>query len=220
MLVWKDPITRSRYKVGELEASDQKYIFKYVDPDLSEAIGKGFKNYPTFPDLKKTYTSVDIFTTILERLPRKKRPDYKEILSRYNLAESSTDIEVLSATRGRTPTDPFEFIPVLQYIPELPFEAKFEIAGVRHHDTHQLREELGIGTRLKLIREPANNWDPYAVLVITNSELTVGHVPKYYSEIITDMLVSNQGYHAEITRVDFNNETPDEWVQVSVRVVK
>jgi hypothetical protein len=219
MLIWKDPNTRKRYKVGELEASDQKYIFKYVDPDLSEAIGKGFKNYPTFPDLKKTYTSVDMFTTILERLPRKKRPDYKEILSRYNLEESSSDIEILTATRGRTPTDPFEFIQVLQNSPELPFEVKFEIAGIRHYDSPQLREEIGIGSALKLNQEPENKWDPYAVLVMTNSELTVGYVPKYYSKTITDMLVSNQGYHAEITRVDFSNETPDEWVQVSVRVV-
>lgn len=219
MLVWKDPNTRKRYKVGELEALDNRFIFKYTNPDLSDAMEIGFKNYPTFPDLGRTYTSSEMFTTIIERLPRRKRPDYKQILNRYNLKESSTDIEILTATRGRTPTDPFEFIQMLHFIPGLPFEAEFEIAGLRHYDNHQLRDELKVGSKLKLIQESENKWDLNAVLVKTNSDLTVGYVPKYYSKTISDMLQSNQGYHAEITRLDFNNETPDEWVLVSVRVM-
>jgi hypothetical protein len=219
MLIWKDPITRKRYKVGELTVSHDEYSFKYVNPELTDAAQKGFKNYPTFPDLSKTYSQTGMFQTILERLPRKKRPDYLNILDRYNLNENSSDLEILIATRGRTPTDPFEFVQYIDFQPDQHFKLNFDLAGVRHYEPNIQKEGLVIGTEIRLIREPLNEWDPNAVKVQTQSDTILGYVPKYYSKVITSMLLHNASYSAKIVRLDFISNSPDEWIQAYVEVI-
>ena len=42
-LIWKNPKTRRRYKIGVLTYNKQQYIFKYVNPELNDARKNGFE---------------------------------------------------------------------------------------------------------------------------------------------------------------------------------
>lgn len=105
-VVWKNPNTRQRYKIGILTKHDNNYSFRY---DLEEKI-KDFDYFPGFPDTNKTYNSVNLFTNILSRLPNPNRPDYEKILSNYGLNKESSYMEILEKTRGRLITDTYEFV--------------------------------------------------------------------------------------------------------------
>lgn len=87
-LIWKEPTSRRRYKIGIL-SYDDKYTFKYVNPELNDALAVGFKYFPGFEDINKTYISDDLFANIETRLPNPARPDYLAILNSYNLGYSS-----------------------------------------------------------------------------------------------------------------------------------
>ena len=84
-LIWKNPVSRRRYKIGILTCTENKFAFKYADPELNDAMKVGFKDFPGFGDIHKTYESNELFANILTRLPNKSRPDYLEILNSYNL---------------------------------------------------------------------------------------------------------------------------------------
>ncbi|MCT2346819.1 hypothetical protein [Niallia taxi] len=67
-----------------------------------KAVEVGFKKYPSFPDLKEHYESQGrLFPGLMNRLPNKNRTNYSEILSKYNFDITSTEMEILEATRGR-----------------------------------------------------------------------------------------------------------------------
>ena len=74
-LIWKEPTSRRRYKIGIL-SYDDKYTFKYVNPELNDALAVGFKYFPGFEDINKIYISDDLFANIETRLPNPARPDY------------------------------------------------------------------------------------------------------------------------------------------------
>ena len=61
--------------------------------------------------MSKTYKNNELFINIASRLPNKGRIDYLEILNSYNLDKESSDFDILKATRGRTLTDNYEFVP-------------------------------------------------------------------------------------------------------------
>lgn len=75
-LIWKDPISRRRYKIGKLIKNNANYKFSYINPELDDAKLVGFKYFPGFEDLTKTYVGDVLFTNILTRLPNETRPDY------------------------------------------------------------------------------------------------------------------------------------------------
>lgn len=114
LLVWKDPQSLQRFVVGKLtyRREDKKYQFSYSSDNLQKAVEVGFTNYPNFPDLEEHYEiQGQLFPGLMNRLPNKNRPNYPEILIKYNLDITSTDMEILGATRGRLGTDCFEFVP-------------------------------------------------------------------------------------------------------------
>ena len=98
-LIWKHPETRRRYKIGVLSEIESKYVFKYVDPELNDAINVGFRYFPGFDDIRNTYESDELFANIETRLPNPGRADYLEILNSYNLEKDSDKIEILKATQ-------------------------------------------------------------------------------------------------------------------------
>ena len=126
-LIWKEPISRRRYKIGSLVKENNRYIFNYVNPELDDAKAVGFKYFPGFEDLTKTYECDNLFANILTRLPNETRPDYLEILNCYNLEKDSEDFDILKATRGRTFTDNYEFVPAFDSS-----KIEFDIAGTSH----------------------------------------------------------------------------------------
>lgn len=91
----------------------------------------------------------------------------------------------------------------------------FRIAGLSYFEGCEAFEMLKIGTKLDLVREPDNQFDPYAV-AIYYGEYQLGYIPrgsnhdisKYLDMGLTDI------YEMRITRI-----TPDAHPEQQIEVI-
>ena len=217
-LIWKEPKTRRRYKIGTLNYNNDIYTFKYIDPELNNAILNGFNFFPGFEDIHKEYTSKNLFTNIETRLPNPKRPDYLEILNTYGLEKDSSKLEILKATRGRLITDNYEFIKAFDNT-----KIEFDIAGTRYqNDIKKCLDLININDKLELVLDKENNFDEYAIKVIlnkNNKSYQLGYVPRYYSKELSNLLANNKQYSAMIKSLNIESEFNDEDITVLVKLI-
>lgn len=217
-LIWKDPTSRRRYKIGSLIKENNRYKFNYVNPELDDAKKVGFKYFPGFEDLKKTYENDNLFANILTRLPNETRPDYLEILNCYNLEKDSDNFDILKATRGRTLTDNYEFVPSF-FLSKI----EFDVAGTSHcSDIEECRNYLRVNKKLYLDPEPDNLNDPNAIKITfkeNNKIYHLGYVPRYYcKELLTELKKGTQ-YSAMIQSLNLESQLSDENITASVKLI-
>ena len=217
-LIWKEPLSHKRFKIGILIKLNDGYEFSYVDPKLGEARKVGFNFFPGFNDLSKTYKNNELFINIASRLPNKGRIDYLEILNSYNLDKESSDFDILKATRGRTLTDNYEFVPAFDLN-----KIEFDVAGTRHcKDINKCKDFLKINRVLYLEPEPNNKNDENAVKVVLkeNGKLYhLGYVPRYYSKELLNELNKGAKYIAMIQNLKFNSPFSDENIVANVKLI-
>ena len=218
-LIWKDPKERRRYIIGELsEDSSNHYQFKYMNPELDDALKVGFNYFPGFPNLKETYQSDTLFANIATRLPNPNRPDYLEILNTYVLDMNSSKMTILKTTKGRLLTDNFEFVPIFEEN-----KLEFEIAGISHYlDRKKLKKSLKINDNLELESENTNEKDQNAIKINyykDNKKYQLGYVPRYYSKQLTKLLEEKVEYSAKIEKLNLDSPLNDEDVTVSVKLI-
>ncbi len=217
-LIWKQPKTRRRYKIGVLSYDGNKYKFNYSNPELDDALKEGFEYFPGFTDIKKYYESDELFSNIKTRLPNKKRPDYLEILNTYNLASNADDFDILTSTKGRLLTDSYEFVQVFDVN-----KIEFDVAGIRHSDdVIKYKGNISVNDKLYLELEPDNPKDIYAIKVLlnkNNESVHLGYVPRYYSKELTELLKNNITYSALIKSVKLDSEIKDENISASVKII-
>ena len=217
-LIWKEPLSHRRFKIGILIKLNDGYGFSYVDPELGEARKVGFNFFPGFNDLSKTYKNNELFINIASRLPNKGRIDYLEILNSYNLDKESSDFDILKATRGRTLTDNYEFVPAFDLN-----KIEFDVAGTRHcKDINKCKDFLKINRVLYLEPEPNNKNDENAVRVVLkeNGKLYhLGYVPRYYSKELLNELNKGAKYSAMIQNLKFNSPFSDENIVANVKLI-
>ena len=91
----------------------------------------------------------------------------------------------------------------------------FHIAGFGYWDGCEAFEHLKIGTRLDLVREEGNAFDPYAV-AIYYKDLKLGFIPRESNKEISKYLDMGWDdlYEVRVTRV-----TPDAHPESQVEVV-
>ena len=217
-LIWKEPLSHRRFKIGSLIKLNDGYEFSYVDPELGEARKVGFNFFPGFNDLSKTYKNNELFINIASRLPNKGRIDYLETLNSYNLDKESSDFDILKATRGRTLTDNYEFVPAFDLN-----KIEFDVAGTRHcKDINKCKDFLKINRVLYLEPEPNNKNDENAVKVVLkeNGKLYhLGYVPRYYSKELLNELNKGAKYSAMIQNLKFNSPFSDENIVANVKLI-
>lgn len=217
-LIWKEPITRRRFKVGSLKKINNSYIFNYVNPELDEAVNAGFTYFPGFSDTRKEYKSDILFANILSRLPNSVRPDYLEILNSYNLDMDSNELEILEATRGRTLTDNYEFVPAFDKS-----KIEFDVAGTSHcADIIKCKNLLSINKKLYLEPESNNPYDKNAIKVMfkeNGDSYHLGYVPRYYCNELLDELNKGVTYSAMIKALNLNSQLYDENITTSVKLI-
>ncbi len=217
-LIWKEPISRTRYKIGILNKENNMYKFRYVNPELNDAKDVGFKYFPGFENLTKTYESENLFINISTRLPNKKRPDYLEILNSYNLEKNSDDFEILKATRGRNITDNYEFVSAFD-----PNKIEFDVAGTKYcEDINECKKYLKINKKLYLEPEPDNINDKNAIKIIfkeNNKIFHLGYVPRYYCKELLDKLNKGIKYSVMIKSLNLESELSDENITANVKLI-
>ena len=217
-LIWKHPESRRRYKIGILNFEDNIYTFKYVDPELNDATAVGFKYFPGFEDINKTYSSSELFANIDTRLPNTTRADYLEILNLYNLEKKSSKFDILRATKGRLLTDNYEFVPAFDLN-----KVEFDVAGTRHcPDVKKCQKLIEVNDKLTLELDKDNESDPNAIKVIFTKngiKYHLGYVPRYYSSYLTELLEKNIEYSAMIQSLNFESEINDEDITAFVKLI-
>lgn len=217
-LIWKQPQTRRRYKIGILEYKDNEYSFKYVNPELEDAQKVGFDYFPGFSDINMEYKNSDLFANIQTRLPNKNRPDYLDILNSYGLDSKSSKFDILKATKGRLITDNYEFVPIFDNN-----KIEFDVAGTRHClDVKKCKDIISINDKLELQLEPDNEYDKYAIRVIltkNGKNYHLGYVPRYYSMELYELLNNNVEYSALIQSLNFESELNDEDITAYVKLI-
>lgn len=217
-LIWKDPVSRRRYKVGILVKRPNQYKFSYVNPELSDAKLVGFNYFPGFEDTSKIYENDTLFINIATRLPNSTRADYLEILNCYNLEKDSDEFEILKATRGRTITDNYEFVTSFT-----PNKLEFDVAGTRYcKDVEKCKNYLEINKRLYLEPEPENKKDSNAIRIIFRENginYHLGYVPRYYSEELLDELKKGTQYSAMIQSLNLDSQLNDENITAKVKLI-
>ena len=217
-LIWKNPQTRRRYKIGVLTYNKQQYLFKYVNPELDDARKSGFGFFPGFDNIHKEYISKELFANIETRLPNPARPDYLEILNSYGLEKDSTKLEILKATKGRLLTDNYEFVPAFDKV-----KVQFDVAGTRHcPDVKKCLKLISVNDKLILELDQNNLYDKNALKVIlikNNKYYHLGYVPRYYSKELTELLKNNVEYSAMVQSLNFESKINDEDISLVVKLI-
>lgn len=217
-LIWKEPISRRRYKVGALVKESSKYKFYYVNPELNDAKEVGFNYFPGFEDTSKIYENEKLFINIATRLPNPARPDYLEILNCYNLERDSDNFEILKATRGRIVTDNYEFVSAFD-----PNRVEFDVAGTNYcKDVEECKKYLKINDKLYLEHELNNEKDNHAIKVIyerNGNKYHLGYVPRYYSKEILNELNKGTEYSAMIQSLNLDSQLSDEKITAKVKLI-
>ena len=108
-LVWTDVNTGNKYKVAELYKQENTFYFKYIMENMEEAQKAGFKLLVAFPKIDVLYHNPKLFANFAARLPEPTRPEIKEILATYGMAEYD-DFELLKRSGAKLPTDDYEFV--------------------------------------------------------------------------------------------------------------
>jgi len=91
----------------------------------------------------------------------------------------------------------------------------FHIAGFTYYDGVDVFNDLKIGTKLFLKKEPKNPYDPKAVAVYYQ-KTKLGYVPQAQNEVLSKLL--NLGY-PDMFEVKINQISPDSHPERQVRVV-
>lgn len=110
-LVWYEKEKNILNKIGVLENDLETYKFYYTNYETNDL--QVFSNnglFPGFYDLNKIYISNELFSNISKRLPDKTRPDYFEILKKFNIEDENDIWEILEKTGAKDSDDYFLFI--------------------------------------------------------------------------------------------------------------
>ena len=197
-LIWRDPRDRRNYIVGKLAKSD-KYTFEYCE-EYKDAKRVGWELLKAFPE-DRLYESESLFAAFSGRLPDPKRKDIEEILKKYGLTEYD-GFELLRKSTGRLPFDTYEFIDPI-FPEDQTVERDFFVMGTRHYsfcggENCEQGPKVECGEELKLVPEPDNESDSYAVKICTFANKMLGYIPRYYSKGVSDRLRNGITYSCRV----------------------
>lgn len=71
--------------------------------------------------------------------------------------------------------------------------------------------------KLKLIPEPENPYDKYAIKVVYGDNFQIGYIPREYSKLISEYLESN--YHYDIPNFLLEKDDVGYWLKCGIRLI-
>jgi len=91
------------------------------------------------------------------------------------------------------------------------------VAGIQYHvdvnspEGKALLGSLKPGTELKLVREPKNSYDRWAIAVYTRNDIHLGYMTRYKNETIARLMDEGYTFHAIVeSRKKTNYRVPEE----------
>ena len=173
--------------VGVLERTASG-IYRFVYTKGAQTLD-GFKPFPGMPDLNLVYESDDLFPIFANRLMNSRRPEYRPSLvwSGFNPDQPPDPIALLGVTEGLRQTDALEVFPCPEPDGNRCFVARFFVHGLRHSSPDAIERVMTLrhGDQLRIVPEPSNQHDRFAVAIWTNGvEQRIGYVPRYLARDI------------------------------------
>ena len=95
-------------------------------------------------------------------------------------------------------------------------EKKFFIAGVQHHELHEVIGDLKEDDELDLICEPDNKFDPNAIRIEIEDTM-LGYVPKKFSAEVSAALEVGHDLECKITKL---TPSAKPWEQCEVTIAQ
>ena len=110
------------------------------------------------------------------------------------------------------------------------FFKECHVAGRQYHDADEVWEELKVGTKLNLVRDMDNRFDPNAVAIVytqkdenagNSDDYILGYVPKGENETIAAILEMgwNDVFECRISKINPETYYEDQ-LHVSIRIQK
>lgn len=209
-VIWRAPTERrTRHIVGTLsrEASGG-FCFEYADAAALEAARADyFREVLSFPVAQRKHHSPYLFTVFSLRIPSPARADYQEMMTEWGVDNPDDVMEVLARSGGITATDRLELAEYRALSDQLTEPLEFRIAGARFRQNDV--ESIKDGTRLTLKREPENDFDACASMVLRSDDgKHLGYVPRQYAALIARHLDAGNALDvALVRRVPLFDET-------------
>jgi hypothetical protein len=122
-------------------------------------------------------------------------------------------MSLLAMTEAKLPSDGFSLIDRLDPV-AVACDVVFEVAGFRHYATKQLG--LLRGTKLALVPEPTNQFDPMAIRIDANGT-AIGYVNRLQAPAISSWLAS-RAVACWLLRVNGTEERPKAYAFVRMRL--
>ena len=177
--------------VGRLEFDEGLYRFFYTHGANSLL---GFQPFSQMDDLDQVYESTELFPLFANRLLSERRPEYEAYLrwSGFEHANPPDPMTILAVTEGQRQTDAIEVFPCP--VPDLDgcYLNRFFLHGIRWTEDagrEYIAEQLQDGEQLRLVPEPANIYDPYAVAIYPqHGKDRLGYAPRYLAHDIHMLL--------------------------------
>lgn len=118
-------------------------------------------------------------------------------LSENQRADLST---VLNSPFGGEMIKPFSRTIFLRHMP---------VAGIFHvRNYRSLMKKIKVDDQLLLIREPQNEYDEWAILVMTQDREKLGYIPRRENRILARLMDAGKSIFAKISQID---PEPDKW---------
>ena len=221
LVVWKNKENELYYHIGTLNYDGKSYNFEYTYRSKStrnviEAQREGYRLHPAFPELKKTYQSETLFPAFNRRIPDTSRLGYYEILKEFSLPTTADRMDVLRETRGKIAGDPYSFEEPLRLNGDK-LSTNFYISGMRHrnHLPENWEDYFSVGDLLFAEIEQDNEYDSYAVKIITDNGTHIGYIPGIYAQAVHSLL--NQAVPIELQIRQLRpNFAPQWWMRVEL----
>jgi len=90
--------------VGILSLRNGEWTFRYSETFKNQSL---IKPLTDFPDVEKTYTSVELYPFFIERIPGLGQPKVRKILEEERI-DKNNEVELLKRFGKHTITNPFE----------------------------------------------------------------------------------------------------------------
>jgi hypothetical protein len=189
VVAWQHPDRRLIEPVGFLTYDGHVHRFAYIRNALQV---KDFRPLLGFADLRRSYTSEDLFPLFAQRAMDPRRPDYRRYLARLGLEGEQGPLEQIARSQGRRQGDTIQLLPVpavtgdevtflflvngVRHVPERPLILGGREIRVTRKQVEDALSRLSQGDVLGLTGEPENPVNPEALLV-TATSVPVGWVP-------------------------------------------
>lgn len=188
-VAWQQPDSREWIPVARLDYENNKYRFSYTQGVFR---AKEFEPFSRMAKLDAVYESSTLFPLFSNRLINKSRPEFKDYLRWLGLNNSAEDsMAMLALTGGVRGTDSIELFkpPTLTGNGSYQLEFFARSLGYLPKETVGLISQLKIGSRLFLMKDSQNEFDPLALALRSASpNALLGYCPKYYARDLDALL--------------------------------